>query len=106
MNGPSTFYLDVPSQIIRATVEYQNYHPSDGYSFMKVTHLQTNKVLKDFEIYPKPSGNDMWAVQIAYPILESDIKVGGQVLLGEYEIHIRSEFGSETASIFCMLLLF
>jgi len=98
MNGPSTFYLDVPSQIIRATVEYQNYHPSDGYSFMKVTHLPTNKVLKDFEIYPKPSGNDMWAVQIAYPILESDIKVGGQALLGEYEIHIRSELGSQTAS--------
>ena len=98
MNGPSTFYLDVPSQIIRATVEYQNYHPSDGFSFMKVTHLPTNIVLKDFEIYPKPSGNNMWAVQVAYPILESDIKVGGQALLGEYEIHIRSEFGSQTGS--------
>ncbi len=98
MNGPSTFYLDVPSQIIRATVEIQNYHPSDGYSFMKVTHLPTNKVLKDFEIYPKPSGNDMWAVQIAYPILESDILVGGQALLGEYEIHIRTEYGSQTAT--------
>ena len=98
MNGPSTFYLDVPSQIIRATVEYQDYHPSDGFSFMKVTHLPTNIVMKDFEIYPKPSGNDMWAVQIAYPILESDIKIGGQALLGEYEIHIRSEFGSQTGS--------
>jgi len=98
MNGPSTFYLDVPSQIIRATVEYQDYHPSDGFSFMKVTHLPTNIVLKDFEIYPKPSGNDMWAVQIAYPILESDIKIGGQALLGEYEIHIRSEYGSQTGS--------
>ncbi len=98
MNGPSTFYLDVPSQIIRATVEYQDYHPSDGFSFMKVTHLPTNIVLKDFEIYPKPSGNDMWAVQIAYPILESDIKIGSQALLGEYEIHIRSEYGSQTGS--------
>jgi len=98
MNGPSTFYLDVPSQIIRATVEFQDYHPSDGFSFMKVTHLPTNRVLKDFEIYPKPSGNDMWAVQVAYPILESDIKIGGQALLGEYEIHIRSEYGSQTGS--------
>jgi len=98
MNGPSTFYLDVPHQIIRATVEFQDYHPSDGFSFMKVTHLPTNIVLKDFEIYPKPSGNNMWAVQVAYPILESDIKVGGQALLGEYEIHIRTEYGSQTGS--------
>jgi len=98
MNGPSTFYLDVPHQIIRATVEFQDYHPSDGFTFMKVTYLPTNIVLKDFEIYPKPSGNDMWAVQVAYPILESDIKIGGQALLGEYEIHIRSEYGSQTGS--------
>ena len=63
MNGPSTFYLDEPNQIIRATVEIQNYSPSgDGIYFMKVTHLPTQKVMKDFEIYPKASGNDLWSV--------------------------------------------
>jgi len=98
MNGPSTFYLDESNQIIRATVEIRNYTPSDGIYFMKVTHLPTNKVLKDFDIYPKPSGNDLWSVQIAYPFLESDIKVGGQTLFGEFEIHIRTEKGSQTAS--------
>jgi len=98
MNGPSTFYLDSPNKIIRAAVEIQNYTPSDGYYFMRVTHLPTQIVLKDFEIYPKDFGNDLWAVQIAYPILESDIKVGDQTLFGEYEIHITTENGSQTAS--------
>jgi hypothetical protein len=94
-----TFYLDSQNQIVRASVEIQNYTPSDGVYFMKVTHLPTQKVLKDFEIYPKASGNDLWSVQIAYPILESDIKIGNQTLEGEFEIHISTEYGSQTASI-------
>jgi hypothetical protein len=98
MNGPSTFYLNESNQIIRATVEIQNYTPSDGIYFMKVTHLPTQRVMKDFDIYPKPSGNSLWSVQIAYPFLESDIKIGSQTFLGEFEIHIRTEFGSQTAS--------
>jgi len=98
IEGDSTFYLDSPNKIIRATVEIQNYTPSDGQYFMRVTHLPTQIVLKDFEIYPKDFGNDLWAVKIAYPFLESDIKVGDQTLFGEYEIHIRTEFGSQTTS--------
>ena len=98
MNGPSIFYLNESNQIIRASVEIQNYTPSDGIYFMKVTHLPTNRVMKDFEIYPKQSGNDMWSVQIAYPFLESDIKFGDQPLLGEYEIHVRTENSLQTAS--------
>jgi len=41
----------------------------------------------------------LWAVQIAYPFLESDVKFGGQTFFGEFEIHIRTEFGSQTASV-------
>jgi len=98
MKGSSTYYLDSPNQIIRATVEIQNYSPSDGIYFMKVIHLPTEKVMRDFDIYPKPSGNDLWSVQIAYPFLESDVKIGGQTFFGEFEIQIRTEFGSQTAS--------
>ena len=98
MNGPSTFYLDQSNQIIRATVEIQNYTPSDGIYFMKVTHLPTQRVMKNSDIYPNPSGNDLWSVQIAYPFFESDIKIADQNFLGEFEIHIRTEFGSQTAS--------
>ena len=99
MNGPSIFYLDSPSKIILATVEIQNYNPSDGHYFMKVTYLPTNKILKDFEIFPKNSGNNLMSVQIAYPILESDIEVEDQKLFGEYEIYIWTESGSHTASV-------
>ncbi len=98
MNGPSTFYLDEPNQIIRATVEIQNYTPSDGIYFMKVTHIPTQRVMKNSDIYPNHSGNDLWSVQIAYPFLESDIKIANQAFLGEFEIHIRTEYGSQTAS--------
>ena len=94
----SVYYLDSPNKIIRATVEIENYIPSDGGYFMKVTHVPTNKVLKDFQIFPKPSNDDLWAVPIAYTILESDIKVGNQMLFGEFEIHIRTEFGIQTAT--------
>ena len=94
-----TFYLNSPNKIVRASVEIQNFSPSgDGIYFMKVTHIPTQKVMKDFEIYPKASGNDLWSVQIAYPILESDLKFGDQTLFGEFEIHIRTEKSSDTAS--------
>jgi hypothetical protein len=104
MKEPSTFYLDESNQIIRASVDIENYTPSDGIYFMKVTHLPTQKVMKDFEIYPKQSGNDMWSTQIAYPFLESDIKVGNQTLFGEFEINIRTEYGSQTASTQFLIL--
>jgi hypothetical protein len=93
------FYLNSPNKIVRASVEIQNYSPSgDGIYFMKVTHLPTQKVMKNFEIYPKASGNDLWSVQVAYPILESDLKFGDQTLFGEFEIHIRTEKATDTAS--------
>jgi hypothetical protein len=98
MDEQSTFFLDSPNKIIRASIEIQNYTPSDGQYFMTVTHVPTQKILKESVIYPKSFGNDLWAVQIAYLILESDLKLSGQILTGEFEIHIRTEFNSQTAS--------
>ena len=98
MTGPSTFYLDSPTNIIRASVEIQNYTPSDGRYYMGIIHLPTQKILKVSEIYPKASKNDLHSVAIAYPILESNIKFRGQEFFGEFEILIKTEFGSQTAS--------
>lgn len=89
------FYLNKPNNIIRANVDFLNYSPSDGKYFMKITYLPKGNVLKDSEIFPKPSGNDLWSVQIAYPILESNIKKGQDILVGEFEIQIRSENNPE-----------
>ena len=98
MTGPSTFYLDSPTNIIRASVEIQNYTPSDGRYYMGIIHLPTQKILKVSEIYPKASKNDLHSVAIAYPILESNIKFIGQEFFGEFEILIKTEFGLQTAS--------
>lgn len=104
MDDPSIFYLNTPNQIIRALVEIQNYSPSDGKHFMKVIHTPTNKVLKNSEIYPKGIGNDIWAVQIAYPLLDSDLKFGDQAFTGEFEIHVSSEFDAQTANTSFLIL--
>ncbi len=98
MDGPSTFYSSEPNQIIRATVEIQNYTPSDGIYFLKITHLPTKIIIKDSELFPRPAANDLWVAPIAFPFLESDIKVGEQTLFGEYKIDISAEYGSQTAS--------
>jgi len=98
MDGPSTFYSSEPNQIIRATVEIQNYTPSDGIYFLKITHLPTQIIIKDSELFPRPAANELWVAQIAFPFLESDIKFGDQTLFGEFEIHVRAEFASQTAS--------
>ena len=94
----SEFYLDVPNQVVRAKVEMRDFSPSDGQYFMKVIHLPTGKTVKDSEIYPKAAGNDLYSIQIAHALSESDIMVGGEALLGQYEIQIISEKGAHTGS--------
>ncbi|MDX1441967.1 MAG: hypothetical protein R3237_05875, partial [Nitrosopumilaceae archaeon] len=74
--GDATFFLNSPNQIIRAYVEIPNFAPSDGTYFMKVTHILSQKVLKDFEIYPKNFGNDIWGVNVAYPLQRTDVTFG------------------------------
>ena len=98
MDGDSKFYSSESNQIIRAIVNIQNYTPSDGLYFMEITHLPTQITLKDSEIYPKPSGNDLWTAHISYPFLVSDIEIGDQKLFGEFEIHISTQKGSQTAN--------
>jgi hypothetical protein len=93
IEGDHVFYLDSPNAIIRGSVKIFDFSPSDGIYFMKVTHIPTFKVLKDFEIYPKFLGDDVWGTQIAYSILDTDIQYGGQTLYGEFEIEVTSEFG-------------
>ena len=92
------FYLNKPNNIIRANVDFLNYSPSDGKYFMKVTYLPKGNILKNSEIFPKPSGNDLWSVQIAYPILDSNVKIGQNLLVGEFEIQITSENNPEVGT--------
>jgi len=104
IQGDSIFYLDNQNQIIRAIVEIQNYTASDGQYLVKITHLSSQKVLKDFVINPRSFDEDLWIAQMSYPIQESDIKIGDQTLFGEYQIKVTSEFGRQTGSISFFIL--
>jgi hypothetical protein len=100
IQGDSVFYLDSPNAIIRGDVKILDFSPSDGLYFMKVTHVPTQKTLKDFEIYPKNLGDDIWGTQIAYSILDTDIQYGGQTLYGEFQIDVTSESGKTGGTSF------
>lgn len=98
MEGGDKFYLNSPNQLIRAFVEIQNKSPSDRHYYMKVIHDPTKKILKDSEIFPMYSGNDLWATHIGYPLLETDPKILNQTLTGKYTIQISTLNGDKTAS--------
>jgi hypothetical protein len=100
IQGDSVFYLDSSNAIIRGDVKILDFSPSDGLYFMKVTHVPTQKTLKDFEIYPKFLGDDKWGTQIAYPILDTDIQFGGQTLYGQFQIDVTSESGKRGGTSF------
>ena len=91
------FYIDSLQQILVASVEIENHTPSNGQYFMKITHLPTNIILKELEIHPLNSGNDLWTAQISYPIYESNFNLDHEKLLGEFEILIGAEYASQTA---------
>ena len=92
-NG-NTIDLDSGIQYFRATVDIENYDPSDGYHFMKVTRLSDNEVIKDTEILPKKSEEDLYSVKILHYI---DTTLPDEELLGDYELEIYSEFGPISA---------
>ena len=98
MNGNDKFYLNLPNQIVRATVEIQNYSPSDGIYFMKITHIPTKTIVKESEITPRYSGNGLWDAQIGYLLLETNTKSLNQTLTGKYMLQINTLQGSKTSN--------
>ena len=84
--------------MIRAEVEIENFDPAgNGYYFMKVTQLSTDKVLTETEIHPMNRGNEIWGVQIAYLLDEKIFGIPADELIGKYELQITTEIGNSTA---------
>jgi len=86
--------LDDGSQFFRANIDIVNYNPSDGYYYMKVTRLFDGEIIKDSEILPTKSYNDLWSIKIQHYI---DTTLPDEELLGDYELEIYSEFGTVSA---------
>jgi len=96
--GDSVISLDSTNRLIRADVEIENYDPAgNGYYFMKVIQLSTDKVLTENEIFPKDRGNEIWGVQIAYLLDENILGISADELIGKYELQINTELGNSTA---------
>jgi len=86
--------LDKGPQMVRASVEIQNYNPQDGYHFMQVIRLSDGEIIKDTEIIPKNITNELFGVQISHYLVPDEFD---EELLGDYELRIYSEFGSSEA---------
>jgi len=86
--------LDEGPQMVRASVEIENYNPQDGYHFMQVIRLSDGEIIKDTEIIPKNITNELFGVQVSHYLVPDENEEG---LLGDYELRIYSEFGSSEA---------
>ena len=87
--GDPVIYLDSENKMIRAKVVIENFDPSDGYYFMRVSDSSGN-VVKDTEIFPKDKANQIWGTEIAH-IITSEVPETFQIL-------IYTEFGTATAT--------
>jgi len=65
--GEPEIYLDSASKMIRADIEIENYTPSHGYYFMRISN--SDGIIKETEIYPTDRGNDLWGTQVAYMVI-------------------------------------
>ncbi len=86
--------LNESPQMIRATVQIQNYNPQDGYHFMQVIRLSDGEIIKDSEIFPRNITNELFGVQVSHYLVPDEFE---EEVLGDYEIRIFSEFGSSEA---------
>ena len=99
--GSSEIYLDSKDRMIRANVVIENYDPTDGHSFMRVTNLSTNETLKDAQINPKFVDEGLWKVQVSHYLAP---QVDEQTVLGEYKIEVYSQYGPTVGENFFQIL--
>ena len=97
--------LDVGPQMIRATVQIQNYDPQDGYHFMQVIRLSDGEIIKNEEISPRVIGggvdDNLWQVEVLHYLEPGENTID---LIGDYGLRIYSEYGpSEAVSTFSII---
>ena len=97
--GDPVIDLDSTNRLMRASVVVENYNPAaTGAYYMQVIQSSTGKILSDKEILVTPRANDLWGTQIAGMLDEEKINQNGKPVLGNYEIKVRTEYGSYTGS--------
>ncbi len=97
--GDPVIDLDTTDRLIRASVLVENYNPTDGAYYMQAIQSSTGKILKETEIFVKDRDNDMWGTEIAGIMDENLISKNGKPVLGNYQLKVYTEFGSNSASV-------
>ena len=97
----NTIDLDKNPQMIRASIQIQNYDPQHGYHFMEISRLSDGEIIKTTEILPKAIDDDLFEVQILHYLEPGDVETN---LIGDYRMRIFSEFGpTEAVSTFSLI---
>jgi len=96
--GNPIINLDSDNRLIRAYVDVLNYNPSDGYYFMRIVQIPTEKVIIEKEIIIREKSNGQSGTDIAYMIDDDVIKTNNAIIQGDYAIEVFSKNGNSTAS--------
>jgi len=92
--GEPVIDLDSSNKLFRMDIEVINYDPSDGNHIMEVTQLHTQKIVLSTDIFVKDLSNGQWGTKVAYLLDEYELGKDGKEITGEYEIQIKTEFGT------------
>lgn len=94
IRGEPVIDLSSSNRMIRANVEVMNFEPQDGLYTMGVTQLSTQKIVSYQDIFVTNFSNGEWGTQVAYILDEHQLGKDGEEIIGEYEIQIKTEFGT------------
>jgi len=92
--GEAVIDLDSSNRLFRANIQVINFDPRDGIYNMQVTQLTTQKIVSSGEIFVRDLPNGLWGTQVAYLLDENELSKDGEEITGEYEIQIKTEFGT------------
>ena len=96
--GNPIINLDSDNRLIRAYVDVLNFNPSDGYYFMRIVQIPTDKVIIEKEIIIREKSNGKAGTDIAYMIDDDAIKTNNAIIQGDYALQVFSKNGNSTAA--------
>ena len=96
--GNPIINLDSNNRLIRAYVDILNYNPSDGYYYMRIVQIPTDKIITEKEIIIREKSNGLAGTDIAYMIYDDVIKTNNTIIQGDYAIEVFSKNGNSTAA--------
>ena len=92
--GNPIINLDSDNRLIRAYVDVLNFNPSDGYYFMRIVQIPSEKIIIEKEIVIRAKSNGQAGADIAYLIDDDVINTNGTIIQGDYTMEVFSKNGN------------